>query len=151
MADWFNKAGCWVSAKVSGLAAHPFAQAGLLLVCGVWLARGLEVDTLTLALSILAITLTQMVLNMQMSREAEAHRRDLALHAKLDELVLSMQGARDELAGIEEREEDEIEALRHRAGGTGANEAEVVVLEPAATSERRARRGTARKVASAGR
>ena len=68
---------------------------------------------LTLALSVLAITLTQMVLNTQKSREVEAHRRDVALHAKLDELVLSIKGARDELAGIEEREEEEIEAIRH--------------------------------------
>ena len=65
-------------------------------------------------MSVLAITLTQMVLNTQKSREVEAHKRDVALHAKLDELDLSMQGARDELAGIGDREEEEIEAIRHR-------------------------------------
>jgi len=135
VAEWFERMGCRMSAVASGIAGHPFAQAGILLLCAAWLALGHNVDTLTLALSILAITLTQMVLNMQKSREAEAHRRDMALHAKLDELIVSMKGARDELAGIEEREEEEIEAIRHHAGV--ANIADGAV----ATAERRARRG----------
>jgi low affinity Fe/Cu permease len=53
-----------------------------------------------------------MVLNSQAAREAEAHRRDVALHAKLDELVLASRRARDEIAGIEALEEEEIERLR---------------------------------------
>lgn len=113
MAEWLNRMGCLVSAAVARVAGHPFAQIGVLLLCALWLWSGHAVDTLTLGLSILAITLTQMVLNMQGAREAEAHRRDMALHAKLDELIVSMKGARDELAGIEEREEAEIEAIRH--------------------------------------
>lgn len=139
MADWFNRTGCRVSARVAQFAAHPFAQAGLLLLCAAWLIRGHEVDTLTLALSILAITLTQMVLSMQKSREAEAHRRDVALHAKLDELIVSMKGAQDELAGIEEREEEEIEAIRHHADAVVA----------VAGGERRARRGSSPRVVAA--
>lgn len=137
MAERLDQIGCWISARCASLSAHPFAQAGLLLLCFLWLAWGHEVDTLTLALSILAITLTQMVLNMQMSREGEAHRRDIALHAKLDELIVSMKGARDELAGVEEREEEEIEAIRHHATTVDA------------LAERRARRG-ARPQAAAG-
>ncbi len=138
MAERFDRIGCWISAKVAEFFAHPFAQAGLLVFCAWWLLRGQEVDTLTLALSIVAITLTQMVLNMQKSREAEAHRRDMALHAKLDELIVSMKGARDELAGVEEREEEEIEAIRHHAGSVEA------------IAERRARRGARPKVAARG-
>ena len=53
-----------------------------------------------------------MVLNRQNQRELEAHRRDVALHAKLDELIIAKRGARDAMAGIEELEEDEILALR---------------------------------------
>lgn len=113
MLAWFNRVGCWFSALVADIAAHPFAQIGIIALCVIWLGIGYQVDVLTLALSILAITLTQMVLNTQKSRETEAHRRDMALHAKLDELVVAMKGARDELAGIEEREEEEIEAIRH--------------------------------------
>ena len=54
----------------------------------------------------LAITLTQMVLNQQRRSEA-------ALHMKIDELILAKRGARDELAGIERKTEDEMEKLRH--------------------------------------
>lgn len=104
--------GCAVSEFVSDIAANPFAQAGFILLCVAWFAFGLRVDILTAALSILAITLTQMVLNRQQARESDAHRRDVALHAKLDELVHASKRARDELARAEDLEEEEIEELR---------------------------------------
>ena len=110
--------GCWFSEKVADVAAHPFAQVGLLLVCAAWFLFDWRVDWLTAGLSILAITLTQMVLNRQHEREKEAHRRDLALHAKLDELVIASKRARDELAGIEELEEEEIEELKEAGAVT---------------------------------
>ena len=107
--------GCRISGFVSDIAAHPYAQFGFLVVCVGWFLLGLRVDILTAGLSILAITFTQMVLNRQQEREADAHRRDVALHAKLDELLHASQRARDELAGIEELEEEEIAALRDGA------------------------------------
>ncbi|MFX6918876.1 low affinity iron permease family protein, partial [Acinetobacter baumannii] len=39
-------------------------------------------------------------------------RSEAALHMKIDELILAKSGARDELAGIERKTEDELEALR---------------------------------------
>ena len=106
--------GCRLSGAVADVVAHPYVQAGFLLFCAAWFALGLRVDILTAGLSILAITLTQMVLNRQQERELDAHRRDVALHTKLDELVHASKRARDELAGIEELEEGEIEALRQK-------------------------------------
>lgn len=100
------------SSLVSDVAAHPFAQIGFILVCALWFAVQFATDLLTAVLSILAITLTQMVLNRQNEREADAHRRDVAMHAKLDELVIAMKGARDEMAGIEELDEEVIEELK---------------------------------------
>jgi len=113
--NWLERIGCQISAVTSDIAGHPFAQLGILLFCGLWWLIGLPTDILTASLSILAITLTQMVLNRQNEREADAHRRDVALHAKLDELLHASQRARDELAGIEELEEEEIAALRDGA------------------------------------
>ena len=104
--------GCRVSEVVAGVAAHPYAQLGFFLLCLAWFAFAFQVDILTALLSILAITLTQMVLNRQAEREKDADRRDLALHAKLDELLHASKRARDELAGIEDLEEDEIEAIK---------------------------------------
>ncbi len=104
--------GCAVSTFVSDLFANPLMQIGVILFCGIWFLVGLPTDLLTAALSIMAITLTQMVLNRQNQRELDAHRRDIALHAKLDELIIAKRGARDEMAGIEELEEAEIIALR---------------------------------------
>ncbi|MEO7826814.1 MAG: low affinity iron permease family protein [Allosphingosinicella sp.] len=108
----FESIGCWLSEKVADISAHPFAQVGLILLCGAWFLIPWPVDWLTAALSILAITMTQMVLNRQNQREKDAHRRDVALHAKLDELLIASRRARDELAGIEELEEEEIRALK---------------------------------------
>ena len=72
----------------------------------------LDTNLLTAALSILAITLTQKVLNRQTEREVDNRRRDVAMHAKLDELLIAMTGARDEMAGIEDLEEEEIVELK---------------------------------------
>jgi low affinity Fe/Cu permease len=107
-----ERLGCRLSEAVAGFSAHPYVQLGFLLLCGAWFAVGWGMAVLTAALSMLAITLTQMVLNRQEERERDTHRRDVALHAKLDELLHASRRARDELAGIEELEEEQIEALR---------------------------------------
>jgi low affinity Fe/Cu permease len=111
-----HRIGCRISTAVADFSADPLAQVGFVLLCVAWFAVGWNVNVLTAALSILAITLTQMVLNSQGERERDAHRRDVALHAKLDELLFASRRARDELAGIEELEEEEIEELKN--GGT---------------------------------
>ena len=111
----FERIGSAISAWVADIAANPLAQLGVIAICVAWFALGLETNVLTAVLSILAISLTQMVLNRQNEREAEAHRRDVAMHAKLDELVLASKRARDEMAGIEELDEEEIQQLREDA------------------------------------
>ena len=110
-----NQLGCRVSEWASDLAAQPLAQVGLLIFCIAWFALKLPTDLLTAALSILAITLTQMVLNRQNARERDAHQRDVAMHAKLDELVRATERARDEMAGIEDLSEDKIAELKDDA------------------------------------
>jgi low affinity Fe/Cu permease len=110
-----HRFGCWLSACVADIAGRPYAQFGFVLLCVAWFAIGWGENALTAALSVLAITLTQMVLNQQAARETEAHRRDVALHAKLDELILASRNARDEIAGVEELEVEEIAALRKGA------------------------------------
>ena len=108
-----KRIGGYVSEVVADFAADPMAQLGLVAFCAAWFALRLPVEILTAFLSILAITLTQMVLNKQNEREVDAHRRDVALHAKIDELVHASKRARDELAGIEDLEEEDIERLRN--------------------------------------
>ncbi|MDB5715071.1 MAG: hypothetical protein JWO15_2468 [Sphingomonadales bacterium] len=99
--------GCRIFDFVANLARHPLSIAVVAVFCAAWfLIDGQSSEnTLTLILSVLAITLTQMVLNQQRRSEA-------AVHLKIDELILAMSGARDEVAGIETRTEDELEALR---------------------------------------
>ncbi|HVF84306.1 MAG TPA: low affinity iron permease family protein, partial [Sphingomicrobium sp.] len=104
-----------ISEWVSNLFAHPYMQVAVILFCIAWFAVGFHAETLTAALSILAITLTQMVLNRQNDREAEDRKRDIAMHAKLDELIHAKRGARDEMAGIEDLEEEEITELKEQA------------------------------------
>ena len=104
--------GCNISAWVSDVFAHPITQLGFILLCLAWFLSGWPTDLLTAALSIMAITLTQMVLNRQNEREAEAHRRDVAMHAKLDELIIAVTHAHNELAGIEELPEEAIVELK---------------------------------------
>ena len=99
--------GCRVSDAGANLAGHPVALVGVIVFCGaafVLLGEG-GAGALTLVLSVLAITLTQMVLNQQQRHEA-------ALHLKIDELIHAMGGARNEVAGIEGASEAELEKLR---------------------------------------
>jgi low affinity Fe/Cu permease len=105
-----------LSDALSRLFAHAGMQIGVILFCILWFVLGLHADLLTATLSILAITLTQMVLNGQYDREAEAHRREVAMHAKLDELIKATKSARDEMVGIEEGlDEEQIRELREEA------------------------------------
>jgi low affinity Fe/Cu permease len=110
--------GCDVSSWVSDIAANPFAQIGFLLFCAAWFFTGWDVNVLTAGLSILAITLTQMVLNRQNEREIEDRRRDVAMHAKLDELIAASKLARNEFVDLEEREEEEIVQLKEEVKET---------------------------------
>ena len=110
---WFENIGSRASAWVSDIAALPYAQLGVIAFCAVWWTVGLPTDILTAALSIMAITLTQMVLNRQGERELDVHRRDLAMHAKLDELVIATRRASNRVVGIEnDLDAEEIEEIR---------------------------------------
>jgi low affinity Fe/Cu permease len=100
--------GCRISDAGANLAGHPMAQICVVGFCFAWFLLPLgdqATEDLTLVLSVLAITLTQMVLNQQKRHEA-------ALHLKIDELIHAMKGARDEVMGIESKSEAELEALR---------------------------------------
>jgi len=99
--------GCRISDFGSRLAGHPASIIFVALFCGGWFIVGgsASENALTLILSVFAITLTQMVLNQQ-------RRSEIALHIKIDELVLAMKGARDEVAGIEGKTEEELKRLR---------------------------------------
>ena len=110
--SWAVQLGDRISEWTSKLFAHPYMQIGIILFCVAWFSLGLKTELLTAALSILAITLTQMVLNTQYDREIEAHRRDVAMHAKLDELIAAKKGARNDFIGMEEKEEEEIVQLK---------------------------------------
>jgi low affinity Fe/Cu permease len=112
--SWLYQLGCDASAWFSDLSAHPYAQMAVIVICIAWFALGLATDLLTAALSILAISLSQMVLNRQNEREAEAHRRDVAMHVKLDELIIAVKRAHNEVAGIEDLPEEVIEELREQ-------------------------------------
>jgi len=107
--------GCQVSEWVSDISAHPYAQLGFIIFCAAWFLSGLSTNLLTAALSIIAITLTQMVLNRQNEREAEAYRRDVAMHAKLDELLIASRHAHSDMAGIEELPEEVILEIKEEA------------------------------------
>ena len=80
--------------KLASGFATPIAILAVIAACGAWLAIGLSVNTLTMALSILSISMTQLILL--------AQDRDIkAVHAKIDELVRAVPEADDAVRGIE--------------------------------------------------
>lgn len=77
--------------------AHPVAIVGVPLGC--WVAHHfLSESALTLALSIIAISATQLIL-------FAARRGERALHCKVDELIRAIEAADDDLIGLEQKEE----------------------------------------------
>jgi low affinity Fe/Cu permease len=122
LSDAISRAGRTVSSCVADFAANPLSQVGVIAFCLIWWGVGLPTDVLTATLSIAAITLTQMVLNSQRLREDDDRRRDVAMHAKLDELLRAEKFARKELAGIEELEAEEIAALKLKVSQTDAKD-----------------------------
>jgi len=147
--NWLERIGCQISAWMSDISAHPFAQIAVVLICVTWFALGLATDVLTAVLSILAISLTQMVLNRQNEREMEAHRRDVAMHAKLDELVLATKHARNKLAGIEdELEEEEIQELKDEAKQAVEDGSDAIGLENRAEAKKEITEATRKVIAA---
>lgn len=94
-----------VSTLIADQAGRPAAQLLVLGLGTIWLVDGGDMGRLASAASIASLVLTQMVLNQQRKREA-------ALQLKMDELILAVSGARDEVVGIEHRTEEEIEDIR---------------------------------------
>ena len=109
-----SNVGLGISTWVADAAAHPVSQIALIVFCALWWLSGLPTNVLVAMLSILAITLTQMVLNRQKLRDEDDRYRDIAMHAKIDELLRSEEHASKELAGIEELEAEELVALKRR-------------------------------------
>jgi low affinity Fe/Cu permease len=70
-------------------------------------------NQVTYALSVAAIVITGVVL-------IQGYRDTAAIQAKLDEIVLAMNAARNEVIGLEKREPEEIaeeiEKIEHEAG-----------------------------------
>jgi low affinity Fe/Cu permease len=94
-----------LSARIAEFAGHAVVQLAVLLASLTWLVVGGSEAALASTMTIGGFILTQMVLNQQ-------RRRENALHLKIDELLLAMKGARDELAGSEHAADEEIERLR---------------------------------------
>ena len=94
-----------LSTYLSDFAAHPIVQLAVLAASVAWLILGGTEAALASTMTIGGFILTQMVLNQQ-------RRQDNALHLKIDEILLAMNGTRNELTGVEKANEDEIERLR---------------------------------------
>lgn len=79
-----------LACRVSAWFAHPLAIIAVPAFCTLWLIAGWGIDPLTLALSIAAISMTQLVL---VGQERAAKKQD----AKIDELIHAVPDADDDL------------------------------------------------------
>lgn len=124
MLKQLNEMGSRIAGRTADLAGSPLVILLVGIFCTLWFLHAGPggVSTLTLVLSVASITLTQMVLNGQ-------RRSEQALHLKMDELVYAVGGARNEVAGIEAKTIEELEALR-RTGDAAEDELEGRGVEP---------------------
>ena len=92
LARFFCRAADWF--------ATPFAILAIPFACAAWL-RVWDEASLTLALSILAITMTQLVLFSQKANDRASKARDEARDKKIDGLIKGIPDVPDDLMGIE--------------------------------------------------
>ena len=97
-----------LSAHIATFAGHAIVQLVVFVAAIAWLIVGGSEAALASAMTIGGFILTQMVLNQQRHREN-------ALHLKIDELLLAIEGARNEVVGIETEGEERIEELRRES------------------------------------
>lgn len=96
----------WLFAVADFLSKPPgfWAMLGLMALSSLVLLLGADENFITFALSVLAIVVTGVVL-------IQGYRDTAAIHAKLDEIVIRLEGPRqEEVVGLEKREPREIEA-----------------------------------------
>ena len=107
MASKLYELGSRTAGRAADLAGHPSSIILVAAACaiGFWLLGSAGENTLTLILSVASISLTQMVLNGQ-------RRSEPALHLKMDELVYAVEGARNEVAGVEAKSLEALDELR---------------------------------------
>jgi low affinity Fe/Cu permease len=101
-----------LASKTSQIAGRPIASIIAMLIVICWAASGpifsfsetwqLVINTGTTIITFLMVFLIQ---NSQ-------NRDGLAIQAKLDELIVANEAARNELAGIEQKDETEIQRVR---------------------------------------
>jgi len=93
--------------KLSDFLSRPpgfYFVLGAMVLCTTLVPFGLT-DVVTYALSVVAIVITGVVL-------IQGFRDTAAIHAKLDEIIVSLKAARNEVVGLEHGEPSEIEAER---------------------------------------
>ncbi len=93
--------------KLSDFLSRPpgfYFVLGAMVLCTALVPFGLT-DVVTYALSVVAIVITGVVL-------IQGFRDTAAIHAKLDEIIVSLKAARNEVVGLEHGEPSEIEAER---------------------------------------
>lgn len=98
-----------------------FVTAAILVLIGL-ITLGVE-DT-NIAISVVTLLMVFVLQNTQ-------NRDSAALHLKLDEIITSIEGPRDELAGVESKSHEEIEELRVEEGGREAKLGSRLAEEPA--------------------
>lgn len=88
-----------------GVLGHPASLLVLLGCALIWWAVEPESFDLHAVATLVAVAMTLIIQRGQ-------NRDTAALQAKLDELILATEGARDEVAHLDEKEADDIEEIR---------------------------------------
>ncbi len=98
----------WVACR-AGRPKVIVALVGLIILGFVF---NLGTDPINVTISIASLAISLMIVGKQEKAECQAHARDVAMHAKVDELIRAKKNARNDLIGAEERTEEEIIALK---------------------------------------
>jgi low affinity Fe/Cu permease len=103
-----------IARAASTVVAHPAASLLAIMLFAAWvIAVYVQKDATAELLAGGATVGTLMIV--LLLQHAQYHDTR-ALHAKIDELILSLEGPRDELAGVERRDADELDEIPRESG-----------------------------------
>ena len=95
------------------LAAHPLSTGLSLILLPGWFGAAVSENHRAAEYIVGGATVVTLVI-VFILQHAQYHDTR-ALHAKIDELILTLEGPRDQLAGIEQRAADELQEIRNEA------------------------------------
>jgi len=103
---------CNLFAWIATQAGKPLTIIVVIIACTLAFLYVPQVDVVNFIVSIVSLVLSLMILGKQDRDEQRAQARDKAMHTKLDAIAHATEGVSEDVEGLEDKTEEEIDKVR---------------------------------------